>query len=144
MTRNGFLCLALTLLAAAACVTASRSTAMGLHPAGELGVARIWHGRTPRAKADEYEKYLYSEGITKIRKLPGNLGVQVLRRDESEETDFLVVSWWPSRQAVREWAGEDIEKTRFLARDHEYLLDLEPIVRHYDVIVAEGRTTSPR
>jgi heme-degrading monooxygenase HmoA len=117
---------------------------VGLHPPGFLGVARIWHGRTPRAKADEYEQYLYSEGITKIRKLPGNLGVQVLRRDESDETDFLVVSWWPSRDAVREWAGEEIEKTRYLEKDHEYLLELEPTVRHYDVIVAEGRTTSPR
>ena len=143
MTRNGFLSLSLAVLAAA-CATASRSTMVGLHPPGFLGVARIWHGRTPRAKADEYEKYLYSEGITKIRNLPGNLGVQVLRRDEAEETDFLVVSWWPSRAAVREWAGEDIEKTRYLARDREYLLELEPTVRHYDVIVAEGRTTSAK
>lgn len=143
MTRSAFLSLALAVLAVAACVTASRNNPMGLHPAGQLGVARIWHGRTPRTKADEYERYLYSEGITKIRKLPGNLGVQVLRRDEPEETDFLVVSWWPSRESVREWAGEDIEKTRYLAKDREYLLELEPTVRHYDVIVAEGRTTSP-
>jgi heme-degrading monooxygenase HmoA len=144
LTRYRFLSLPVALLAAAACMTASRSPSTGLHPAGELGVARIWHGRTPRAKADEYEKYLYSEGIAKIRKLPGNLGVQVLRRDEKEETDFLVVSYWPSRQAVREWAGEEIEKTRYLAKDREYLLELEPTVRHYDVIVAEGRTTSPK
>jgi heme-degrading monooxygenase HmoA len=146
MTRSGFRFLALTLLAGAACVTASRSSSPspGLHPAGELGVARIWHGRTPLAKADDYEKYLYSEGIAKIRKLPGNLGVHVLRRDEKDEADFLVVSYWPSRQAVREWAGEDIEKTRYLDKDREYLLELEPTVRHYDVIVAEGRTTSPR
>lgn len=146
MTRSGFRFLALTLLAGAACVTASRNSwpSPGLHPAGELGVARIWHGRTPLAKADDYEKYLYSEGIAKIRMLPGNLGVHVLRRDEKDEADFLVVSYWPSRQAVREWAGEDIEKTRYLDKDREYLLELEPTVRHYDVIVAEGRTTSPR
>ena len=31
-----------------------------------------------------------------------------------------------------------------LTRNREYLLELEPTVRHYDVIVAEGRTTSSK
>ena len=29
-------------------------------------IARIWRGRTTRAKADEYAKYLYETGITPL------------------------------------------------------------------------------
>lgn len=128
------------LLACAGSFAAGRASA-GLHPAGELGVARIWHGRTTAAKADEYAKYLYDTGITKIRSRPSNLGVQVFRRDDGDSADFLVISYWPSRDSVREWAGNDIEKTRYLDRDKEYLVELEPLVKHYDVLVSEGSVT---
>ncbi len=43
-------------------------------------VARIWQGRTTAARADEYEAYLYENGIRKIAATKGNLGVQVMRR----------------------------------------------------------------
>jgi hypothetical protein len=29
-------------------------------------IARIWRGRTPRAKADDYARYLYTHGITPL------------------------------------------------------------------------------
>lgn len=128
------------LVACAGSFAAGRASA-GLHPAGELGVARIWHGRTTAAKADEYAKYLYDTGITKIRSRPSNLGVQVFRRNDGDYADFLVISYWPSRDSVREWAGNDIEKTRYLDRDKEYLVELEPLVKHYDVLVSEGSVT---
>src|ERR1043165_352345 len=101
----------LLLLACAAGFAAGRGTA-GLHPAGDLGVARIWHGRTTNAKADEYAQYLYEGGIQKMRSRPSNLGVQVFRKTDGGFTDFLVVSYWPSRDSVREWAGAEIDRTR--------------------------------
>lgn len=130
----------LLLLVGVAGFAAGRGTA-GLHPAGELGLARIWHGRVANAKADEYARYLYDGGVTKMRSRPSNLGVQVFRKTDGDFTDFLVVSYWPSRDSVREWAGNDIDKTRYLDRDKEYLVELEPLVQHYDVIVTEGRVT---
>jgi hypothetical protein len=75
MNRKGRLPSTVALLIIAGCATVPRSPSPGVHRTGELGVARIWHGRTPLAKADEYEKYLYAEGIAKIRTLRG------LRRD---------------------------------------------------------------
>ena len=128
-------------LAASAAALAMAQARPGVRPAGELGVARVWHGRTPAAKADEYARYMYENDFPKMRALPGNLGVQMLRRDEGDETDFVVISYWMSREAIRAWAGADIEQARYDDTERAFLLELEPRVRHYDIRVAEGRTS---
>lgn len=102
-------------------------------------IARIWRGRTLAAKADAYEAYLFASGISKIRETPGNLGVTVLRRQDGQETEFLVISIWESLDAVKSFAGKDYEKTVVLDRDREYLLEVEPTVRHYDIEKEERR-----
>jgi len=98
-------------------------------------VARIWHGRVAPQKADEYQRYLAEAGLSKLRAIPKNMGVQMFRRDNPGETEFMVVSYWPDRAAIHAYAGEDIEKTHSLPRDPEYLLEVEPKVRHFDVVV---------
>ncbi|MBD2445608.1 antibiotic biosynthesis monooxygenase [Nostoc sp. FACHB-152] len=100
-------------------------------------VARIWQGKTPNAKAAEYYDYLLKAGITKIKSIPGNLGVQVFRRNVGEVTEFTVISYWRSRDAIRAFAGNDIEKVSPLPRDNEYLIEPEAKVKHFDVLLDE-------
>jgi heme-degrading monooxygenase HmoA len=105
---------------------------------GQPVIARVWHGRTPREKADEYEKYL-SGAITKFPSIKGNLGYQMMRidggPDGKEYTEFQVVSYWESRDAIHAYAGEDIQRTRDLPRDREFLVGMEPFVRNYELRV---------
>lgn len=42
------------------------------------------------------------------------------------------------------YAGEDIEKTHHLPKDHEHLLELPPNVKHFDVVVNEWSEKAPR
>lgn len=111
-------------------------------PANSTMVARIWHGRTQAEKADTYTDYLYKAGIQKIRAIPDNLGVQTWRQVENGVAEFYVISYWKSRDAIRRFAGEDIEKTHNLPRDPEFLLELEPRVKHFDVLVDEWANPS--
>jgi heme-degrading monooxygenase HmoA len=99
-------------------------------------VAREWRGRVAPARADEYYRYL-SEGVSKIRSVPGSLGVQVMRRDEAGAVEFVVISYWESRKAIEAYAGQDIEKPHHLPRDREFLLELPTRVLHYDVTYAD-------
>lgn len=96
-------------------------------------IARVWHGRLPDAKADEYEKYLYEEGVKKIEAIQGNLGAQMLRRSQDGITEFTVISYWATKDDIKRYAGEDIEKTHNLPKDSEYLLELEPQVKNFDL-----------
>lgn len=105
----------------------------------KVTIARVWHGRTPQAKAEEYLQYLTAQGIKKIEALPGNRGAQIFRRTENGITDFTVISYWESREAIKQWAGNEIEKTRYLDKDKEYLLELEPTVKHFEVVLNDWK-----
>lgn len=99
-------------------------------------IARVWHGRTPNAKAEEYAQYL-GEAIKKFRTLPGNLGYQMMRETVGDETHFMVISYWKAREAIHAYAGEDIRKVRALPRDDEYLIEPEQTVMNYDLAVTD-------
>jgi heme-degrading monooxygenase HmoA len=105
-------------------------------------IARIWKGRTLAAKADAYEKYLNASGISKLLAIPGNLGVQMLRRTDGDKVEFVVISFWESIEAVKRFAGPDYQKTVILEHDREYLIEVEPNVLHYDVVREERKQPS--
>lgn len=96
------------------------------------GVARVWHGRVPAARAAEYAAYLAS-AVTKFRTFPGNLGYELLRDDAGPEAHFMVLSYWTTKDALRAYAGDDITKARPLPRDPEFLIEPEPTVRNYQL-----------
>jgi len=98
-------------------------------------IARTWHGVTPLAKADEYLDYLHRTGIPDYRATPGNQGVYVLRRLEGDRAHFLLISLWDAMASVTKFAGPDAEKARYYPEDADYLLELEPNVIHYQVMV---------
>ncbi len=101
-------------------------------------VARVWHGKTPKAKADEYQQYL-SDAIRKFPTIKGNLGYQMMRLDGgpdgSEYVEFQVVSYWESLESIKAYAGENISRTRDLPKDKDFLVNMEPHVRNYQLLV---------
>jgi heme-degrading monooxygenase HmoA len=111
--------------------------AMSARP-GKPVIARVWHGKTPREKADAYEKYL-TGAVTKFPSIRGNLGYQVLRIDGGPDgdayTEFQVVSYWESLGAIHAYAGADIRRTHDLPHDKEFLVGMEPYVRNYQLRV---------
>ena len=100
-------------------------------------VARMWHGRTTASMADEYAAHLYEEGVKNLRSTKGNLGVQVFRRIHEGIAEFITLSYWESRDVIRGYAGENIEKPRDLSKDPQYLLEIEPTVKHFDILFSE-------
>lgn len=102
-------------------------------------IARLWHGRTLTAKADAYEKYLDETGVKKILATDGNHGVEVLRHTDGPKTDFVVISYWESFDAVKRFAGADYQKAVIMPRDAEFLIEVEPNVAHYEVVRAGGK-----
>jgi heme-degrading monooxygenase HmoA len=98
-------------------------------------IARIWHGVTPAAKADEYLDFLNRSGVPDYQRTPGNRGVYVLRRLEGDRAHFLTLTFWDSLKAIEGFAEEDVEKAKYYPEDKDFLLEFEPKVVHYDVLV---------
>lgn len=105
---------------------------------GQPVIARAWHGKTLREKADAYEQYL-TEAIKKFPSIKGNLGYQMMRVDGGPDgeqyVEFQVISYWESLDSIKAYAGQDIRRTRDLPRDKEFLVDMEPYVRNYELRV---------
>ena len=99
-------------------------------------IARTWHGRVPAAKADAYDKYLHRTGLADLATTPGNRGLLVLRRTDGDVTHFVLTSLWDSIEAIRRFAGDNFEKARYYEEDDDFLLEREPFVTHYDVVLA--------
>jgi heme-degrading monooxygenase HmoA len=95
----------------------------------------MWHGVTAAERADEYLDYLNETGVPDYRETEGNRGVYVLRRIEEDKAHFLTVSFWGSTEGVKAFAGPDPEKARYYPEDEGFLLEFEPQVKHYDVVV---------
>ena len=100
-------------------------------------IVRVWRGRTPATKADEYTGYLERTGVKDYRATPGNRGVQILRRIEDDEAEFLILSYWDSLDAIREFAGKRYERAVYYPEDGDYLLEMEPRVRHYRLALGD-------
>ncbi len=99
-------------------------------------IARTWHGVTPLEKADDYYEYLLQTCVPDYKETPGNLGVHVLRRVEGEKAYFVLISYWESFDAIRIFAGSDVEAARYYPEDREYLVELAPRVTHYEVLMS--------
>ncbi len=97
-------------------------------------IARTWHGVTPLSKAEEYLAYLNKTGIPEYRATEGNLGVYVLLRVEANQAHFLLLTLWESEEAIKKFAGPNIEIAKYYPEDTRFLLELEPTVTHYQVM----------
>lgn len=97
-------------------------------------IARIWHGVVPQEKAERYYDYLKTTGLQDYRNTEGNIGMQVLRKHENEQTHYLLITFWDSYESIKKFAGEEYEKARYYPEDEEFLLELEPFVNHYEIL----------
>jgi heme-degrading monooxygenase HmoA len=101
-------------------------------------IARIWRGRTTRAKADEYEAYNYDVGVTPL--IEKALGVQTLREDRRNDTEFVTISYWESVEAMSRFTGGDPTRIHHLERDPEFLIELPERVQILEIRASHGNT----
>lgn len=97
-------------------------------------IARHWRGLAKADRADAYVGHLREETFPGIRKLPGFKSASILRRDVPEGVEFLIVTTWESLEAIRAFAGANIEAAVVPEKAQEMMLDYDRVVRHYDVV----------
>lgn len=97
-------------------------------------MARTWRGATRAEDADAYLEYLEKTGFSEYRATPGNRGVLGLRRVTGDRAEFLLVTLWDSEEAIRKFAGEDIDRAVFYPEDDRFLVEREEHVNHFEVV----------
>ena len=94
-------------------------------------IARMWTGTVRSEDADVYAEYIRDTGLVEYSETPGNRGAWMLRRDQGDLTEFITFTLWDSEDAIRSFAGDDIEAAVYYPEDDRYLVDRGPRVRHY-------------
>jgi len=97
-------------------------------------IARTWTGVVRRADADAYADYIRETGFAEYGRTAGNRGAWMLRRDDGDRTEFITLSLWDSVDAIKAFAGEDIDAAVLYPEDERYLIDGESSVAHYEVV----------
>jgi antibiotic biosynthesis monooxygenase (ABM) superfamily enzyme len=98
-------------------------------------ISRIWHGYTTPENAEAYEKLLKEEIFTEIknRKITGYKGIQLLRRQVSDEVEFITIMWFDSLDSIRLFAGENYENAVIPEKARKILVRYDKQSQHYDV-----------
>ncbi len=96
-------------------------------------IARIWHGVTELSHSEEYLNLMRNVALPDYRATPGNTGAYALRSVAGDRAHFLMLTFWESRDAIAKFAGQDIERAKYYDFDKNFLLELEPTVRHYEL-----------
>jgi len=96
-------------------------------------VVRMWHGRVPASKATAYREFLNRRAIPDYQSVPGNISVHILERQEGDITHFITMTFWENMNAIKGFAGDEIERAKYYPEDKGFLLEFEPTVVHYEV-----------
>jgi len=70
----------------------------------EMAQKRWW---TTPSNADAYENFLKQNIIPQLRSIEGHRGAEILRRDLEDESEFMVINYFESIEAVKRFAGEN-------------------------------------
>jgi antibiotic biosynthesis monooxygenase (ABM) superfamily enzyme len=98
-------------------------------------ISRIWFGWTTPQNADAYEKLLKSEIFPRIveRKIPGFRRIELLRRSDGDEVEFVTIMWFDSLDAVKAFAGDRYQLAVVPPAARALLKGFEDVAVHYEV-----------
>ena len=98
-------------------------------------IYRIWHGWAIPENADIYENLLKTEIFPAIalKRISGYRGIQLLRRQISNEVEFITIMQFDSLDAVKQFAGEDYEKSYVPDKARKILSRHDERSQHYEM-----------
>ena len=97
-------------------------------------IARMWRARATAELAPRYRRHFEENVLPELRGTPGFLEARLLARDEGPATEFVVLTFWESMEAVRSFAGADSGQAVVAPEAAALLEEYESRVRHYTVL----------
>jgi heme-degrading monooxygenase HmoA len=103
-------------------------------------IARMWRGSAIRERADDYVKHLQQSVVLELRQIDGFKGVYLLRRNSSDDVEFLVMTLWESMDAICKFAGENPEVAVVAPAARVFFREYDVKVKHFEIVLnLEGK-----
>ncbi len=96
-------------------------------------IARLWRGWTSIENADAYERLLREQVFPNLQQIDGYQGGYILRQEDTNEVEFVIMNLFDSLESVRAFAGPDYMVPVFEPEARQLLSKVEPLAHHYEV-----------
>jgi heme-degrading monooxygenase HmoA len=101
-------------------------------------IIREWRGRTTPDRAEVYPDHFRNSVLPELRKLDGFIGATLCRRSAADAVEYLILTRWRSLDAIRAFAGAELDIAVVEPGAVAALTDFEHTVRHYELIEEDG------
>ncbi len=97
-------------------------------------IIREWRARASLAQAEAYPSHFRTKVVPDLNRLPGFAGAHLCRRHRGDGIEFLVLTRWKSMDAIRAFAGSEVDNAVVEPGAAATLIDFDAKVRHYEVL----------
>jgi heme-degrading monooxygenase HmoA len=97
-------------------------------------VIREWRGRASKSRGGAYVEHFNTQVLPQLKKVPGFVGAHLCCRPKGELVEFVVLSRWESYDAIRGFAGPDVDAAVVAPAAAATLSDFDPVVQHYEIL----------
>ncbi|MBI1873105.1 MAG: antibiotic biosynthesis monooxygenase [Acidobacteria bacterium] len=101
-------------------------------------IARVWSAQTTKELAPAYAEHVREHVLPTVRDLEGYAGAMLMNRpDASGAVEVIVITIWQSLDAIRGFAGADLESAVVSDEAKPLLTRFDRRVRHYELALKE-------
>ena len=97
-------------------------------------IARHWRGYARADRASDYEAHLREATLPALTRIEGFVDASILKRPAGNAVEFLVVTRWRTMEAIRQFAGTDVDAAVVPAEVADMMIDYDRRVAHYEVL----------
>jgi heme-degrading monooxygenase HmoA len=101
-------------------------------------IERVWLARTTRDGAAKYAEHFRRVVIPELSAIDGYRGARLLERESNGGVEVIVVTRWHNLEAIRAFAGEELDRAVVHDEAAALFTDYDRKVRHFGVVVSDG------
>jgi heme-degrading monooxygenase HmoA len=98
-------------------------------------IVRAWHATATAEGADAYREHFTGSVLPDLQRIDGYQGAYLLRRDHDRHVQLQVLTLWDSLEAIRRFAGADLENAVVEPVAQAALVTYDSTVTHHTVVV---------
>jgi heme-degrading monooxygenase HmoA len=101
-------------------------------------IERVWSARTTRDGAVKYAEYFRRVVVPELAAIAGYRGARLMEREQDGGIEVVVVTRWHSLDAIRAFAGDELDRAVVHEAAAALFSDYDRKVRHFGVVVHDG------
>jgi heme-degrading monooxygenase HmoA len=101
-------------------------------------ISRVWTATATSDMAAAYARHFSAHVLPALADVDGYRGALLFQRPAGDVVDIVVVSFWSSEEAIRGFAGANIDQAVVADDARRLLRSFDDSVKHYSVVAQDA------